>query len=362
MKKIFILAALILLTIPSFSAILMINGEKAEFSKIDVKENDVVFVSLRDLEQLGLGTINQAPDGGIEFNTTKLSLLFFKDSDSVRMNSLSLKLPMSTYLDEGKLMVPLSFIIKSLGAEYDQEHDLIIDIKNLQMNKKTNVQVPTLSKPESNAPVNTTTVSETPSEAPEKITTEYQNPEIDGNWFQGTVIAYGKKLNLIDIDLYDSNNKLVQTTKTHDGVFGFKGLNDGTYYLKVDHAKNPSFKTFITAKFKVKDMEGNKIKKPLVIYRAIKSEKGCVPNEVNGQKCFMFTWTPVPNVANYKVVVSSSNKNAKVAKYDKKVEKINIPISDISKGVTYGVSVIATDKNGNKIGESTDNGWTFTAE
>ena len=76
----------------------------------------------------------------------------------------------------------------------------------------------------------------------------------------------------------------------------------------------------------------------------------------------MFTWNEVPNVANYKVIVSSSNPKSKVDKYDKKVEKINIPISDISKGQTYGVSVIAYDKYGNKIGESVDSGWTFESK
>ncbi|MBQ7256642.1 MAG: hypothetical protein IJS60_02995 [Abditibacteriota bacterium] len=358
MRKLLILLIVAIITIPSFAATILINGEKSTFNKIDIKDNDVVFVSLRDLEQIGLGTIKQSGDGGIEFSTSKMNLLFYKDSDSVKMNSLSLKLPMSTYLEDGKLMVPLSFVVKSLGAEYDQETDLIIHIDNLSIPKKTELKAPTLEQPTSNSPV-TEGVS-TPAE-PEKVVTDYQAPSLDGNWFQGIVMAYGKRLNLIDVDLYNSNNKLVQTTKSTEGAFAFKGLDDGKYYIKIDHAKNPSFKTFTTAPFNVKDMEGNKIKKPLNIYRAIKSN-GCKPNEVKGQKCYMFTWNEVPNVANYKVIVSSSNPKAKVAKYDKKVEKINIPISDISKGQTYGVSVIAYDKYGNKIGESVDSGWTFESK
>jgi len=358
MRKLLILLIVALITLPSFAATILINGEKSTFNKIDIKDNDVVFVSLRDLEQIGLGTIKQSGDGGIEFSTSKMNLLFYKDSDSVKMNSLSLKLPMSTYLEDGKLMVPLSFVVKSLGAEYDQETDLIIHIDNLSIPKKTELKAPTLEQPTSNSPV-TEGVS-TPAE-PEKVVTDYQAPSLDGNWFQGIVMAYGKRLNLIDVDLYNSNNKLVQTTKSTEGAFAFKGLDDGKYYIKIDHAKNPSFKTFTTAPFNVKDMEGNKIKKPLTIYRAIKSN-GCKPNEVKGQKCYMFTWNEVPNVANYKVIVSSANPKAKVAKYDKKVEKINIPISDISKGQTYGVSVIAYDKYGNKIGESVDSGWTFESK
>ncbi len=358
MRKLLILLIVAIITIPSFAATILINGEKSTFNKIDIKDNDVVFVSLRDLEQIGLGTIKQSGDGGIEFSTSKMNLLFYKDSDSVKMNSLSLKLPMSTYLEDGKLMVPLSFVVKSLGAEYDQETDLIIHIDNLSIPKKTELKAPTLEQPTSNSPV-TEGVS-TPAE-PEKVVTDYQAPSLDGNWFQGVVMAYGKRLNLIDVDLYNSNNKLVQTTKSNEGAFAFKGLDDGKYYIKIDHAKNPSFKTFTTAPFNVKDMEGNKIKKPLTIYRAIKSN-GCKPNEVKGQKCYMFTWNEVPNVANYKVIVSSANPKAKVAKYDKKVEKINIPISDISKGQSYGVSVIAYDKYGNKIGESVDSGWTFESK
>ena len=359
MRKFLILLIVALVTIPTFAATILINGEKTTFNKVDIKDNDVVFVSLRDLEQIGLGVIKQSGDGGIEFSTSKMNLLFYKDSDSVKMNSLSLKLPMSTYLDEGKLMVPLSFIVKSLGAEYDQENDLIIHIDELAIPKKTEIKAPALEQPVSNSPVKEGTSE--PAATEEKVVSDYQAPTLDGNWFQGIVMAYGKRLNLIDVDLYNSDNKLVQTTKSTEGAFAFKGLDDGKYYIKIDHAKNPSFKTFTTAPFSVKDMEGNKIKKPLNIFRAIKTS-GCKPNEVKGQKCYMFTWNEVPNVANYKVTVSSPNKNAKVAKYDKKVEKINIPISDISKGQTYGVSVIAYDKYGNKIGESVDSGWTFESK
>ena len=350
-------------SLPIFATTILINGEKKEFTKIDVKESDVVFVPLRDLQSLGLGTINQRDDGTIEFNTQKMTLIFTKNSDSVRMNSLALKLPMSTYLDNGKLMVPLSFIAKSLNGEYEQAEELIVTINDLPMpTQKANKTVATpVVTPVETPKEETVAPAEEPAETPaesDKIITPYESPELSLNWFQGTVYSHSKKQTGVDIDLYDANNNLVQTTVSKDGAFAFKNIEDGTYFIKITNEKNPSFKTFKTDKFAIKDMQGSKIKKSFNLLRAIKSN-GCKPNEVNGQKCYMFTWNAIPDVANYKVTVSSANKKAIVAKYDKKVEKINIPISDISKGNTYGVKVEAFDKNGNRIGESVGHGWTF---
>lgn len=377
MKKALILLALMVLAIPSFCAMLLINGHKTEFSDIDVKEDNTVFVPLRDLEKAGFGVISPSDNGAVEFSTKSLNFLFYKNSDSVKMNALSLSLPKSTYVKEGKFMVPLSFIVKSLGGSYDQYEELVITCDNLNLVtkqtakpalKKSETKAPATSesanteeaKPETNTDSSKAEVIPAQAETQKKTITEYNKENLNINWFQGTVVAYGKKLNLIDLDLYDANSgKCIQTVKSNEGVFAFRNMPNGTYFIKVDHAKNPSFKSLKTEKFAVKNMEGNKMKKPLNLMRAIKSN-GIKTVQSNGQTYYNLTWSPVPNVKNYKVIVSCANPKAKMPKYDRKTEKISISENELSKGQTYGIKVYATDSKGNKIGEYADSGWTFS--
>lgn len=394
MKKLLLLFIIAVVSIPVFATTILVNGQKAEISSVEVKDNNTVFIPLRELEKMGIGTISQGPEGAVEFNTPKMNLLFYKNSDSVRMNSLSLKLPMSTYLSQGKFMVPLAFITKSLGGEYSQAEELIVNITNMPtLVKQGTLKAPVMEKGASNTPVvktepkkeeivepkTETTKSETtkteiksePKEEPkteEKVETKtevktnvekYVAPELSYNWFQGTVMAYNKKLNLIDVDLYDAKtHKLVQTTKTHEGSFAFRNLDDGLYFIQIDHAKNPSFKTFTTYNFYVTEMEGKKLNKPINIYRAIKSE-GIKEIKKDNATYYEVKWSAVPNVKNYKVYVKSSNSKAKQVKYDAKTESINIPLSVLSKGQTYGVTIASYDQYGSKTGESSDSGWTF---
>lgn len=364
MKKLLIFLALLVIALPSFSAVILFNGQKTDFSLVDIKDDNIVFVPLRDLEKAGLGVISSGENGAVEFSTKSLNFLFYKNSDTVKMNSLSLTLPKQTYMNEGKFMVPLSFIIKSLGGNIDQYTELIVTVDGLKIPKQEDKKAPALKNTPSDQPVTENKSQETKTEETEtketKTVTEHKNQTLNINWFQGTVIAYGKKLNLIDLDLYDAKTgKCIQTVQSNEGHFAFKGMPDGTYFIKADHIKNPSFRSYKTDNFTVNKMEGYKFTKPLNLIRAIKCD-GINTIDINGQKCYSVTWTPVPNFKNYKVVLSCGNPKAKMPKYDKKTEKINIPISDLSKGQTYTVKIFAQDKYGNVIGESSDGNWSFS--
>ena len=358
MKKLLVLILIILMTVPAFSTVILINNKKADFSVIDLKENNIVFVPLRDLEAMGYGVISLGENGSVEFSTNRISMLFFKNSNKVKMNALDLTLPMNTYMMNGKFMVPLSFIVKSLGGEYKNAEELVINITDMPADQK--LEAPKLeNKAAEKKPETPKTITQEVTES-QNVIEDFQNKNVGINWFQGIIMAYGKKLNLIDIDLYSAaDNKCIQTVQSSNGSFVFVNVDNGPYYIKIDHKKNPSFKNFRTDVFQVKDWAGKRFDAPIVIARAIKSG-GIKPIKINNQTCFSLTWSEVPNAANYKVTVTSANPKAKIAKYDKKETKINIPISDLSKGQTYGVKIEAFDKVGNKIGESSDSGWSFS--
>ena len=55
----------------------------------------------------------------IVFKGKSVTLSFTKGQSVAMVNSLPVKLPVDTYTREGRLMVPLSFVAKALGYDYE---------------------------------------------------------------------------------------------------------------------------------------------------------------------------------------------------------------------------------------------------
>jgi len=366
MRKIIILLIFAFLCLPTLAAnntTVLVNDKKVNFESIDISENNIIFVSLRDLEKINWGTILPAENNGVLFRTSKMDLVFYKNSDSVKVNSLSLKLPLKTYVKNNKFMVPLSFVAKTLNADFTHSTQTVIEIKGFEPKEepvktvtKTTVETPketTTEEVNNNTSENTNTTGKT-------VVKEYEKPDLNMNWFQGTVIAYSKKLNGIDIDLYSSDNKHIKTTTSKDGYFAFYNLKDGTYYIIIDNKRNPSFKTFKTKNFDIKGETANKITKPLEIIRASKITTPIQKVTVDKNDYYSVAWSAVPKVKTYKIAVTSTNAKALSPRYTAKTEKINIPLKDLSKGQTYSIKMTAYDENGKVIGEDHGTGWGFT--
>lgn len=126
------------------NAMLIINGKLVEAQSAQLSRGQQIMVWLRDLEKLGWGSVESGKSGQVQFKSKTVTLTFTKDKGIALVNSLPVKLPINTYTYNTKLMVPLSFVAKALGYQYEFGYKPVAIIKSSSV--KTSKEVPNTIK------------------------------------------------------------------------------------------------------------------------------------------------------------------------------------------------------------------------
>lgn len=375
-KIIACLVFVFLMSVVSFAEqapVVIVNNTLKQLENIEITPDDHVMVWLRDLEKLGWGNISVGSAGETVFSNDKVTLAFNKNSESAKFNSLSVKLPVKTYLRDGKFMVPISFVAKAMGYEYSAEERVIVFIKQPDAPAEVPAQ-PKVTAPAS--PANTVPKATVTPKVPQKTDTAAKPADntasggnaasadskptanSNSNWFQGTVVHNDKKIGGVKLALTDANNKFIKTAVSDaGGSFTFYSLPNGTYNIVINNSDNPEYKTDKIANLAISGGAAKKLDKPIQLVGAMKLKSS---PKLSSDKNYNLAWNKIPGAVQYKISLASSNSKALKPSFTTKTENISIPLDKLSKGQNYSVSVTAVNTKGAVIGESNGKEWAIT--
>lgn len=307
--------------------LLLIDGKMVEVEAMEMAvRGQQVMIWLRELEKLGWGTVmpGDAP-GKTVFKSKGVALTFIKGQSIAMVNSLPVQLPIDTYLRDGRLMVPLSFVAKSLGYSFE-----------LSM------------KP-------VAAVSTQPPPAPAQA-----------NSLRGQVLYNGKGVAGIRLALVDPNYNTVrgfQATSDANGMYVFGGVPDGRFMAYVWVGHNPDYFNRVSDEAVLSG--GKAIEVPAInlgrILRPVRPKLDEAVTPANGK--LTLEWTPCEGAAGYSVVVTEFGKQQKVASTASPKSRVEIPTKQLAPGVKYAIDVEARDADGRLLGGTVGVGgktWTFT--
>ena len=354
--SLFVLATMVIACTAEQAPVVIVNTTLKQLENIEITPDDHVMVWIRDLERLGWGSISSASNGETLFSNPKVTLAFNKNSDSAKFNSLSVKLPVKTYLKDGKMMVPISFVAKTMGYEYSAEERVIVFIKQPDVPEENNSRndapaIPTNPKPtETPKANNPTPVPKTPSG-----NTSVPASKSDSNWFQGTVVHNDKKIDGVKLALTDPNNKFVKTAVSDaNGIFAFYNLPNGNYNVVINNVDNPLYKTDKIGGLAVSGGIAKKLDKPIQLMGAMRLK--AIP-KLDSKKNYNLVWNKVSGATQYKITLSSPNAKALKPSFTTKNESLSISADKLSKGQNYTVKAVAINSKGAIIGESNGKEW-----
>ena len=314
--------------------LLIVDGKVMNAGLIELIRGQQVMVWLRDLEKLGWGAISSDSSGQLSLETKNVKLTFKKNQDTAMVNSLAVKLPINTYMRDGKFMVPLSFVAKSLGHEYDCAYRPV-------------VFVVTGSTPQQSAPANTT------------------HPKVViGNTISGVVNYNEKPVAGIKVRVTDKDMVEIEGAKAvtgADGTFNINNLPDGEYAAYVYTGDNPGYFNRSSEVIAVAGNQTFKIK-PLNLGRilsGIAPDSGASVKAENGE--IAVSWVGLDGVAEYRLNVKAENGEV-LSEIRAKEAKTVISADKLTVGTKYTLDVAAYDSNGEFIGGTPGAGgkpWTF---
>lgn len=306
---------------------LIVDGKIVETEAIEDLGGMQIMVWLRDLQDLGWGKASSGQPGEFLFDNGKgVMLSFTKNQGVAKINSLAVRLPVDTYMKNGKLMVPLSFVAKALGYSYTAS-------------KKT-----------------IATISTKPSKTTEKAS----------NSIHGKVTYAGKGIAGIVVRAVDREFNPVKGAKTvtqNDGSYKIIGLPDGVFMAYVYVADNPLY--FNRASEAVGVSGGDNIAlKTIAIGRILapiapRCDAKLIP--VDGK--VEFKWEACPGAANYELLITKQGSDAQVLRAACKTNGAKISVYGLKPGEKYEAGVTALDSAGDYLGGTIGVGgkpWGFT--
>lgn len=309
---------------PKQPVMLVIDGKVIQADSIEFKRGQQVMVRLRDLDGLGWGTTSMCPSGEFLFSSKGGPVLSFtKGSDLAKVNELSVTMAVDTYLKDGKLMVPLSFVAKALGYEYDMQFMAVAEVTT----------------------------------KPELMTRK--------NCIQGVVTYAGHGIGGVIVRAVDNEYKPVKNmlAKTSaDGSFKITGMPDGSYMAYVYVGDNPQYFNRASEMVTLKSNQNCQVDNiPIGRILAIVSPKpDSKITPVKGK--ISVEWTNCPSSASYEVVIRKSDSLAEVYRGTSKKPSMLVPITAIKPDVKYEISVTALDAAGDYLGGTVGAGgkaWSF---
>lgn len=309
------------------ATLVLIDGKLVEIEMMEMApRGQQIMVWLRELEKLGWGTvlIGDSPEKTV-FRTKGVSLTFIKGQSIALVNSLAVQLPIDTYLKDGRLMVPLSFVAKSLGYGYDF------------------AMMPVAS------------VSTIPPAPPEKT-----------NSINGTVLYNGKGAAGVKVSLVDPEYNTVkgfQATSNENGTYSFQNVPDGRYMAYVWVGLNPDYFNRVSEEVAVADGKAVPLQPINLgrIIRPIRPAQGETAVPANGK--VVLEWTPCHGAVSYSVVITRFGTQDKVASAESPKSKVEIPAKSLTIGTEYAADIEARDSDGRLLGGTVGVGgktWTFT--
>lgn len=309
----------------STSVLLLVDGKVVEAESIELQRGPQVMVWLRDLEKLGWGKTEPGENGQVCFKGQGITLTFTKNEGVALVNSLAVKLPIDVYMSDTRLMVPLSFVAKALGYQYDYSYKSV-------------------------ATVSTSPIKPTPKPV---------------NSIEGTVTYNGKAAAGIVVraankDGYLVENVVARTDST--GGYALRNLPDGELMAYAYCADNPGYGN--AASELVSLSGGQTVRaKPFFVARVLDPIKPKPGSKVVAAKgTAEFAWTPCAEAASYKLVVATPE-GSPVFEATCHKPSFAIPTSKLIAGVTYRVSVSALNASGDYLAGTAGAGgtpWTFT--
>lgn len=310
----------------SQSALLLIDGKLAEISNIEVTpRGQQVMVWLREFEKLGWGTVvaGDSPEK-MALKTKSLTLTFSKGQDVALVNSLSVKLPIDCYLRDGKLMVPLSFVAKSLGYSFELTTRPVVSI---------------LTSPPP---------------------TPLANNTIRGQLLYNDKGVAGVKVVLTDTD-YNTIKGFMAVTDS-GGNYVFDSVPDGRYLAYVWVGHNPDFFNRVSEEIEVKG-GSTAVAKPISLGRIVHPISPKVDEVVSAPGGrIVFEWTPCPSATTYALVVTQVGTKEPLISLETPKPRVEVVTKRLTPGVTYVADIEARDSDGRFLGGTVGAGgkmWTF---
>lgn len=309
------------------NTLVLIDGRLVEIGSIEMApRGQQLMVWLRELEKLGWGTVSagESPEKTL-FKTKGVTLTFIKAQSVAMVNSLAVQLPIDTYLRDGKLMVPMSFVAKSLGFDYD-------------LAMKPVASISTLPPP----------------------------PPAKTNGIQGSVLYNGKGVAGIKVSLVDPDYNTVkgfQATTDGSGNFSFEGVPDGKYLAYVWVGHNPDYFNRVSEDVTLAEGETERLQPINLgrILRPIRPKLNGAAVPVNGN--LILEWTPCEGAVAYSVVITKFGSQDRVASGQSPRPKVEIPAKSFVRGTQYAADIEARDSDGRLLGGTVGVGgktWTFT--
>jgi hypothetical protein len=303
--------------------VVLVDGKLVDAEHIEVHRGGQVMVWIRELEKLGWGVVDAGSGEEVRFRGSGVTLAFTKGQGVAKVNSLAVKLPIDTYLRDGKLMVPLSFVAKALGFEYESV-------------PKTVVAVKTSASPRTNS-------------------------------ITGTVLHDGKGVPGVTVRAAEADFTVVKNVMARtnaSGAYELSPLPDGKYMAYVYTGDNPSYFNRASELVELKGGQESRVKS-IVLGRILAPVSPKPGSKLSVSKPKLeFAWTPCPGAASYKVHFGLVGKLVPDIDADASKPSLSIESSKFSVGLSYAVEVTALDASGQFLGGtagSGSNAWTFTA-
>ena len=283
-----------------------------------------IVVWIRDLEKLGWGTVEPGKPGQVKFKGKNATLTFTKGEGVALINSLPVKLPINTYMHETKLMVPLSFVAKALGYEYD------FGYKPVAVISSSSLRV---------APVASNTIS-------------------------GKVLYDDKGVKGIIVRAVDGDFNPIDgaVTKTEaDGSYKIGDLPDGSYMAYVYVNDNPSYFNRVSEAASVSSGTVAQLKS--IVLGKIISPQTPEPGDSVSLKDgrIEFTWNSCEGASNYTLTIYDTNKTI-IASTTSPQPNSAICAVKFKPEVSYVAEVKAFNAKGQFLGGTAGAGgkpWTF---
>ena len=314
---------------PAPDVLLLVDGKTVEVESIQVQRGLQVMVWLRDLERLGWGTVESSSPDRVMFRGKGVTLSFTKGQGVAMVNSLVVQLPINVYLRDGKLMVPLSFVAKALGFQYDCTERPVA-----------------------------TVITEPPKPA-SKLT----------NTLQGTVTYNGSGVAGVIVRAVDPEFTVIKNAAARtdaNGEYKIEDLADGTYMAYVYTGDNPAY--FNRASSPIEARGGAVFQvQPMAVGKVLLPVKPKSGSELGpAQKGLAaIAWTACDQVAVYKLTIRKRGSEKVIYEVSTPKPDVSVPASLFVKGTAYEVQVRAENEKGEFIGGTAGPGgtpWTFSTK
>jgi hypothetical protein len=306
------------------SVLLVIDGKIVPSDSLELVRGQQVMIWIRELQNLGWGTVSSAPGGKSLLTGDGVSLSFQVGQSTAMVNSLFVKLPVNIYSKAGKTMVPLSFVVKSLGMNYELA---VRPVATVVAGSKAAVA--------------------------------------SDNSIEGTVVLSGRGVPGLVVRVTDSDLKVVDgaTARTSpDGKFVIEKLRDGQYYVYVYSGDNPDY---FNRQSELVKVSGGKTAHvgPIKIGGIIRPKSPAVGAEIAAsQGAIKFSWSACEGAATYKLTIRAQGKKAVLVQLNSTFPSLTIKAKTLHPGAKYEAEVEAYDDSGEYVGGTPGSGgapWVF---